>query len=237
MTISIKRKGSLGSDRTKDYYTQMFDSLPTTRRYPSTDLVRLEKYHFGGKGGGLLLEYGPGTGHNLVHLLECGYEIEGLDISPGALRRSEETIRQRFGTFDNRTTLRLLQTEDDQLPYDDSTFDYVNCMSVLSLLGNRVSIMKLLAEFRRVMKNGAKIIVDINGRNSDFAQKGTLESPNDPGVFCYGSPSMLVYCPNSAADFSDIVSPYFDIDDIGTTTHKYFGQSHEEYLICAHKRG
>ena len=40
------------------------------KQYPSLDLVRLEKWHFGGVGQGKMVEYAFGSGVNLIHLLK-----------------------------------------------------------------------------------------------------------------------------------------------------------------------
>ena len=50
------------------------------KQYPSLELVRLEKIFFKRKQG-KLLEYAFGSGCNTIHLLKCGYEVHGIDVS------------------------------------------------------------------------------------------------------------------------------------------------------------
>ena len=106
------------------------------KRYPSIDLVRLEYWFFKHPGQGRLLEYGFGSGVNTIHLLECGYEVVGLDAARGAKRVVERKM-DRYPELKNRMTLLHLPSDAEALPFEENTFDSLVCMSVLSLLGSR----------------------------------------------------------------------------------------------------
>ena len=56
------------------------------KNYPNIELVRLEKWFFNNKPG-KLIEYGFGSGVNTLHLAKCGYEINGVDATNGAITR------------------------------------------------------------------------------------------------------------------------------------------------------
>lgn len=199
--------------------------------YPSLDLVRLEKWHFGGVGSGRLLEYACGLGVNLIHLLKCGYTVDAIDASPNAVARVERKLAA-LPELRDRASLKVIDVNADKLPYADQTFDFVNCMNVLSLLGSAERVEALLAEFVRVMKPGAKIILDINGPLADFAAKA---KPLGGDAYLYGDPPVPTYCPASADAFVSIVKPWFEITDVGFTHYKYCGGEIQEFIICAHK--
>lgn len=204
------------------------------KKYPNLDLVRLEQWYFK-RAPGRLLEYAFGCGENLIHMLECGYSVDAVDASIEAKRLVERKLAQR-PEFSSRVRLMHLPSAAERLLYDDAQFDYVTCMSVLSLLGSRERAQCLLREFRRVMRPGAKLIVDINGPESDFAHYArplghdVYETRGLRG----DEPPHRSYCPENAHAFAEIVRPFFSIDDVGYSSHKYFQSEIEEFIICAH---
>jgi len=211
-------------------WDQIFAS-GSDKRYPSLDLVRLERWFFDGKPG-RLLEYACGSGVNLIHMLECGYEADAIDASVEAIKVVERKLSKRSDIRD-KARLHHLPTDAESLPFADEIFEYATCVSVLSLLASRQRVERLLAEFVRIMKPDAKIIVDINAPNADFA-RGMKHLGND--IYSYdgkGDP-MPTYCPNEKT-FHELVGTYFSVDDIGYTAHKYCGSEITEYIICAHK--
>ncbi len=199
--------------------------------YPSLDLVRLEKWHFGGTGSGKVLEYACGLGVNLIHLLKCGYVVEAIDASPNAVERVRGKL-EALPELKGRATLTVIDVKAEKLPYPDQTFDFVNCMNVLSLLGSTDRVSALLAELSRVMKPGAKIILDINGPLADFAAKA---KPLGGDSYLYGTPPVVTYCPASADAFSAVIKPWFNVTDVGFTHYKYCGGEIQEFIVCAHK--
>ena len=202
------------------------------KRYPSLDLVRLEHWFFEHKPG-LLLDYGCGSGVNTIHLLECGHRVDGIDASIEAVKVVERKLAKRPDIRD-RLTLKHLPVDAEQVPYPDGVFDYVVCVSVLSLLASRERVKRLLAEFSRMMKPGAKIIADINAPEADFA-RGMKHLGND--VYLYeggGEGAVPTYCPTEKR-FHELVNEYFNIDDVGFTAFKYMHSAITEYIVCAHK--
>ena len=203
------------------------------KRYPTLELVRLEKWYFGGKPG-RTLDYGFGTGTNLIHLLECGYPVDGIDASQGAVTLVEQKL-QRRADIRSRATLTHLDRQMARLPFADEIFDYIVCLSVLSLLGSRERVQQLLQEFRRVMKPGAKMIVDINGQTSEFATKGQAIGED---VFAFqlnqDDAPVPTYCPGEQETFVKLLEP-FVVDDIGFAAHKYMRSEIFEYLACVRK--
>ena len=62
-----------------------------------------------------------------------------------------------------------INKEKQKLPFEDASFDYIVCASLLSLLSRKEIIINLLREFHRVIKVQGKLFLDINGINSEFA--------------------------------------------------------------------
>lgn len=227
--MSDKQQGLVQAD-VQRAWNESFAGGKNDKQYPSLDLVRLEKWHFGGAGKGRMLEYACGTGTNLVHLLKCGYEVEGIDAAPNAIVLCKQKL-EAWPDFKSRVNLQVIDVNATRLPYPDNHFDFVNCMNVLSLLGSPERVTALLQELRRTMKPGAKIILDINGPRADFAAKAKSLG-ND--VYLFGEATVPTYCPPSER-FVDIIKPWFTIDDVGFTHHRYYKSEIQEFIVCGHK--
>ena len=203
------------------------------KAYPTLELVRLERWYWGGQKG-RLLEYGFGSGANLIHLLKSGHDIDAIDVSPAAMVMVEKKVAALPAP--SRVRLALLEPGARRLPYDDDVFDFVCCLSVLSLLASRARAERLLGEFLRVMKPGGKLIADINSPTSDFA-RGSEDIGG--GVYLFRGLSgtdapVPTYCPSTPAEFVSLFSGY-QVDDVGYAAHKYGPSEIHEYLVCASK--
>lgn len=144
--------------------------------YPNLDLVRIQKLflkNFVGK----TLDYGFGTGENLIFLSNEGHRVYGLETSPTALKIVKNKIKKI------KADLKILNNS-KKLPYSDNFFDNIVCMSVLSQLKNRENASNLLKEFSRVLKKGGNLIIDINGpKSSHFYNKKDFFSLSSKKAF------------------------------------------------------
>ena len=210
-------------------YNKAFAEGGEDKKYPSLDLVRLEKWHFQGVGKGKLLEYACGTGVNMIHLLDCGYEVHGVDAASNALVHVQSKLEKRPELKD-RATLSLVNISAERLEFNNASFDFINCMNVLSLLASPSRINMLLSELHRVMKEGARIILDINGSKSNFASKA---KPLGGDIYLYDS--IPIYCPDRIEQFVELIEPWFTIDDVGFTHYSYYKNEAQEFIVCAHK--
>ena len=227
------KDGSLVSADVVKRWDKAFET-GSDKKFPSLDLVRLEKWFFEGKLG-RVLDYGCGSGTNMIYLLESGYQVDGVDASSEAL----SLVQKKLDTHPDikyRSSLKHIPIESDSLPYQNEIFDYAICFSVLSLLGSRARVQLLLSELGRVLKPGGKMIVDVNGPPSDFANKGPLvdedvyefsEVPNENPI--------LSYCPANEEKFQTLLTPYFNVEDMGFISHKYMGHANFEYTACVSK--
>lgn len=98
--------------------------------------------------GRRILDAGCGSGPILADLRAGGADITGIDASAGML----EQARLRLGTEPDLLVADLA----DRLPFDDDTFDDIVASQVLHYLEDWTPT---LAEFRRVLKPGGRLIV------------------------------------------------------------------------------
>ena len=207
------------------------------KRYPSLELVRLEKLFFSEEKSdkkGKLLEYAFGGGCNTLHLLECGYEVCGIDVAKGALNSTNKRM-SNYPELRKKLQLDLLPLNACKIPYPDNYFAYGVAMSILSLLGTENKVRLLLSELKRVLASQGKIILDINDHESEFS-KGKKQV--EKNVFL-GKPvdnEIKCFCLKNEKDFEDLIKNYFDIVDIGYSSHRVFGRRINEWIICAKKK-
>jgi len=105
--------------------------------------------------GEQVLEIGYGTGHSLVALagaVGVSGHVDGIDISEGM--RSVATKRIADAGLGDRVQLQV--GEVPPLPYDSERFDAVSLSFTLELFPLEV-IPKVLAEIRRVLKDGGRV--------------------------------------------------------------------------------
>jgi SAM-dependent methyltransferase len=206
------------------------------KRYPSLELVRLEYWLFGHPGQGKVLEYACGTGVNTLHLLECGYEVHGVDAAQAAI----DLVRRKLVGHPElaaRAHLSRIESDAHTLPFADASFDFVVAMSILSLLGSASAASHLLGELCRVLKPGGKIILDINDHDSEFSAN---QEQIEPNIFLFrGSKGqdapIRCFCLPDEGSFVKLVSPYFKIIDSGFSAHKVFNRRINEWIVSAIK--
>ena len=225
---------SLGNLAVVTYYDRAH-AAGTDKQYPTVNYVRLEQLYFGRKPG-RMLDYGFGVGANLIHFLEKGYDVDALDTSPNAKQNVLRKLAAR-PAIAARANLQVMDPSAARLPFADATFDYVLCVSVLSLLSTADRIKAMIAEFSRVLKPGGKAILDVNGPAGEFGTFGKSIGGNQVefrGVKGKSDP-ILCYCPQSAEAFADMIRPYLHVDEVGFTAHKFFDSVEQEFIVCAHK--
>ena len=206
------------------------------KKYPSLELVRIEKKLFNNKDESRnnVLEYAIGGGCNTEHLLNEGYKVSGLDVTDVAIKTTKNRILKNTSKIENLNLFKL-DVNANRLCFDDNSFDYIVAMSVLSLLGDEDRVKLLLSEFKRVMKPGGRIIIDINDQNSEFSS-GKKEVKKN--VFMAGpfEDNIKCFCLKSENDFVELVESFFSILDSGYSAQKLFGRRINEWIICGEKQ-
>ena len=205
------------------------------KRYPSLELVRIEKFFFNADViEPKVLEYAFGSGCNTEFLLTKGYTVYGLDVSESALATTKNRFKVDNNDLIKNLHLSLLSKKTTKLNFDDNYFDYIVAMSILSLLGSEERIKLLLNEFKRVLKKGGKIVLDINDHESEFSQGKKQIRQN---VFLGGpyGDNINCYCLDSEESFCNLIKDFFIIKDSGYSCHKLFDRRINEWIVCGEK--
>jgi len=105
--------------------------------------------------GEKILEVAFGTGLNFVEILKRNSKgwVNGIDISTKMLKRAKKRISK---TGQQNYTLFLCDCR--YLPFEDCTFDIVMNQYLLDILPVE-DFIPILLEFKRVLKNGGKVIL------------------------------------------------------------------------------
>lgn len=98
-----------------------------------------------------LLDAGCGGGRNLVWFLRNGYEVFGVDESPGAV----EQVRRLAAALAPHLPPESFQVADlADLPLPDARFDAVLCNAVLHFARDEAHFDRILDELWRVLRPG-----------------------------------------------------------------------------------
>jgi 2-polyprenyl-3-methyl-5-hydroxy-6-metoxy-1,4-benzoquinol methylase len=123
--------------------------------------------------GGRVLDIGCGEGRTLEQLRDLGWQVEGVDFDPRAVRSAEmRGIRARLGTLADQH-------------YPDTSFDAVVHSHVIEHVPDPVAF---LAECRRVLRPGGRLmLLTPNAKGLGHARFGAdwrgLEPPRHLQVF------------------------------------------------------
>lgn len=140
----------------KNLYAQGKNDL----RYPNDVLVRMIARILNPKIHHNVLDFGFGTGANLIHLAREGFSVHGIEISPHAIDKTAKRLEKEGLCAE----LKLLDTT-SHLPYSDGFFDAIIAWQVLNY-NNWESITTVIIELDRIMKSGGIFI-------------GTMVAPGD----------------------------------------------------------
>ncbi len=137
----------------EDVYAQTSpDALPWNAGGPDPDLVRLVRS--GTIPMGQALDIGTGPGHDAVFLIQRGFDVIGIDISPSAVELARENASNvgLFGFFQ--------QGDTRQIPVEDHFIDFAydrGCFHVLSPEDRP----KAVSEVHRVLKKGGLFLLRV----------------------------------------------------------------------------
>lgn len=124
-------------------------------RYPSDVLVRLGFRLMRTDRDRRVLDFGFGTGANLLHFAGQGLEVHGVEVSEHALKRT----RQRLESAGLAAQLQLIEVG-QPLPYAAGYFDVAYAWHVL-YYNDREGWSRAVRELERVTKPGGLIIIAI----------------------------------------------------------------------------
>jgi ubiquinone/menaquinone biosynthesis C-methylase UbiE len=133
-----------------DYWLEVLKNLPESyrvwfakEREYLRDKISLDSH---------VLEIGCGDGRSIFDLLQNTNHIVGVD-------HDEEAVINANNIFAEETALRIIKADATSLPFIDSSFDFVVCMTTFANFANKKFIV--LEEMKRVLKVDGKIIISV----------------------------------------------------------------------------
>jgi SAM-dependent methyltransferase len=128
------------------------EALPWNAGGPDADLVRLVKS--GRIPSGQALDIGTGPGHDAVFLIQEGYYVIAIDISPAALKLARENAsRAGLFAFFQRGDIR-------RIPIEDGFVDFANdrgCFHGLAVEQQAQAV----SEIHRVLRRGGFFLLRV----------------------------------------------------------------------------
>lgn len=127
--------------------------------YPNSFLVSLSYHLFDMQNHRRVLDFGFGSGANLVFLAQRGFEVSGVEVSASAV----EIVRQKLLTEELEADLKIIK--DQTIPFADNSFDAVIAWQVL-YYNTWDTLKKAAEEIDRVLRPGGLFL-------------GTMAAPGD----------------------------------------------------------
>tara|TARA_B110000003_G_C16624664_1_gene524449 strand:+ start:1399 stop:2076 length:678 start_codon:yes stop_codon:yes gene_type:complete len=205
------------------------------KKYPSIELVRIEKFFF--KKKGLVLDYGCGPGSNGIHLLLNGYKVVFCDISELALRKLKSKLLKLGSKFQKKYKIINILYEKNMFLKYKKKFDYIVCMSVFNNFGSRYNAEDFLKKFNLILKTNGKLIIDTNLQNKHNYKKikrnNKLFYTTNPKNMNY----LEMYFPKNKNEFKKLIqNNNFIIKDVGHSSFKIFSSHESEIIVSAVKK-
>jgi SAM-dependent methyltransferase len=151
----------------EDLYRQGKSNL----NYPNSFLVSLSHHLLNPATHHRVLDYGFGTGANLIFLARRGFELSGAEVSKSAL----DIVQSKLGAEMLHADLRLMQ--EDKLPFGDNSFDGVIAWQVL-YYNNWETLHQAVREIDRVLRPGG-IFIGTMAAPGDVSQVNSTPLGND----------------------------------------------------------
>lgn len=146
---------------------EFFDEYDRLREANEPVAFSYRLHEYTGFGGKRVLDVGCGNGYVLSHYARQGADTYGIDLTKTAVNLS----RRRFELADLDGHFVVGSAED--LPYPSGSFDGVCSMGVLH---HTPDTPRAVAELRRVLKAGGRLIVMFYHRNSAIYRRLQLRS-------------------------------------------------------------
>jgi ubiquinone/menaquinone biosynthesis C-methylase UbiE len=105
---------------------------------------------------GHLLDAGCGSGKYSIPLQKRGFDVIGVDVSPGALELAAK------GSECRKQDIKFLAADICHLPFPDASFDVIWCYGVLQHLMSEERELAI-NEFRRLLRRGGILFIEVFG--------------------------------------------------------------------------
>ena len=201
--------------------------------YPNLDFVRLERKFLRNKTHNKILDYGFGSGENIIHLIKNNYDVYGIETSKSAI----DLVKKKINSINKKKynkKLILLREQDKKLKFENDFFDSIACISVISLLQSKKNIQILINEFYRILKPGGKLLIDMNGPKGDFKKGGKFINEDEYEYNLQNKRKIKIYAPKNIQSFKKIFEK-FKIIELGEVYFKYFEFRNHEFIACLEK--
>jgi SAM-dependent methyltransferase len=156
--------------------------------------------------GSLILDVGSGVGRHVIYLGGRGFRMAGLDASPTGIRTTQDICAERGIDFDGHVG------DMKSLPWPDATFDAAFSTSTISH-GLVADIAQALAEIRRVLKPGGRLLVDFPHRETQGYQRALRQTAE--GTLTEVEPNTFVDLGPNLDPTSDAFLPHHYADEAG----------------------
>lgn len=122
--------------------------------------------------GSTVLDFGCGTGSASIGLLQRGYRVIGLDISPALLRHAKRRAADREGLF--------VAIDGRSIPLRERTVEATVIYGVLCYVTDDAEAVTLLARIHESMKPGAPLLMIEQARRVRTELEGGLKVQRTP---------------------------------------------------------
>jgi len=157
-----------------DVWKQLYAEGKNDLRYPNDVFVRCCYRYFGSGSVRNILDYGLGTGANLIHLAQLGYNLSGIEISEHALQKTRVRLEEKGLNAE----LQCLEPG-LPLPWASDSFDAVIAWQVL-YYNNWDSWRAVFRELDRVLRPGG-VFICATAAPGDISQ--TMAEPLGRGLY------------------------------------------------------
>lgn len=221
------------------FYERLFADDGWVHKYPNVNTIRCELWYFRQRQWpGKVLDYGFGSGQEMLYFAQNGYEVYGVEISQTAIDRLNRLVAEQQPEVAARVNTRLLGPSDARLPFDDGFFDFIHANQVICHLPNEVAVRSLVREWHRVLRPGGRLMFSTPGPQNSMIAKGREVEPNwfewEYEAPNYPRATMRNFCMKDEAAIRDIASP-FVVDEVGWFTNHYCGIDGFFWQVLARK--
>jgi ubiquinone/menaquinone biosynthesis C-methylase UbiE len=157
------------ADRTRRIYDRLAAVYPVSTFFFHSRAHRHALALSGLRDGMRVLEVATGSGEMFRHLVRANPsgETHGVDLSPNMAKYTHRRIQREFPNAS-----ALCQAVDARhMPFCDRSFDAVVCCYLFELLAV-ADIVKVLREFRRILRDGGTLTLVCIGQNTKLFNLG-----------------------------------------------------------------
>ena len=141
----------------KTFYDQLFSTRGRFDQFPKDVYARMASEARKHTRGNDALDLGCGAGDLALCLIDQGFNVTAVDLSPEAVKLTEKTVREKGHS------IRALNADAENLPLEDESVDACTCSLLLHHFKDLNGVAK---ELSRVVKSGGVVVaLDANGHN------------------------------------------------------------------------